>query len=75
MAALIAVNCPEPSAATVMAVRKPVDVADEATDNVEDFVGTTDDSVVLLESPWAKVSPNRAAKMKDRITKDDLFER
>jgi hypothetical protein len=50
-----------------MAVLDPVNVVDEATDSVEAFEGRTDDNVALLESPWAKVSPNRVARMKERM--------
>jgi hypothetical protein len=65
-AALIAVNCPDPSAATVMADLEPEELADDVAEGEEVMDGT-----VAFEEPlWAAASPKRAAAMRDRMVND-----
>jgi hypothetical protein len=82
-AALIAVNCPDPSAATVMADLEPAEVAEEVVEGVgvteeaerRVVLSTDADSVALEALLWAAASPRRAATTNERIASDDQFER
>jgi hypothetical protein len=75
-AAPIAVNCPEPSNATVMAAVDVLDKVAEGVDSVEvmrEALGSRE--VPLEELLWADASPNRAAVKNRRIVIDDLIRR
>jgi hypothetical protein len=77
-AALIAVNCPEPSRATVIAEAEPVEVEEEDTRDADTVDGARNELVAKLVAlkgtPWAAVSPSRTASTRDLMVSEDWFE-
>jgi hypothetical protein len=67
MAALIAVNWLEPSAATVIAVFEPVDICEVTAEVPEVVVGLPSAEVMLKELLWETTAPNSVASTTDRM--------
>lgn len=86
---MIAVNCPEPSAATVMADLAPIEVTEGVAEGVEsvdvvmsDALSSRDGQLSLEKQTvplegllWAATSPSRETTKKDRIVPEELFDR